>query len=126
MYNVELKNYDSDRIANNLVPAELCTPGDELQDMLDDRDMSQAELARQMGKKRSYVNEIIKGRHKITPELSIQLGSALGINIDYFLRAQYDYDLTELRLRYQELIEAQAQHASSTAISSTVVADRTA
>lgn len=54
-------------------------PGEILLEALDERGMSQSELARRMNRPLKTVNEIVKGKAAITPETAIQLEMVLGI-----------------------------------------------
>jgi addiction module HigA family antidote len=55
-------------------------PGDILLEALQERAMTQSELARRMDRPLKTINEIIKGKAAITPETAIQLERALGIS----------------------------------------------
>ena len=57
-------------------------PGEILQEALEDRDMSQSELARRMGRPVKTINEIVNGKAAITPDTAIQLELTLGITCD--------------------------------------------
>jgi len=52
-------------------------PGEYLQEVLEEFDMSQAELARRLGRPAQAVNEIVKGAKAITPETALQLEQVL-------------------------------------------------
>lgn len=54
-------------------------PGEILQEALEERDMTQAELARRMDRPAKTINEIIKGKASITADTAIQLERTLGI-----------------------------------------------
>jgi HTH-type transcriptional regulator / antitoxin HigA len=55
-------------------------PGEILLEALQERAMTQSELARRMDRPLKTINEIIKGKAAITPETAIQLERALGIS----------------------------------------------
>jgi HTH-type transcriptional regulator/antitoxin HigA len=74
-------------------------PGELLEEELEERDMSQAELARLMGRPAQAVNEIIHARKQITPETALQLERALGIPAYLWLNLESDYRLTLARAR---------------------------
>ena len=54
-------------------------PGELLVEALEERGMSQSELARRMGRPIKTINEIVNGKAAITPETAIQLELTLGI-----------------------------------------------
>lgn len=55
-------------------------PGDVLLEALQERRMTQTELARRIDRPIKTVNEIVKGKTAITPETALQLERALGID----------------------------------------------
>ncbi len=74
-------------------------PGATLQDMLDEREMSQADLARKMKRPLKTINEIIKGKARITPETAIQLQKVLKVDAEFWLVREAKYRLSLLRRR---------------------------
>lgn len=66
-------------------------PGTILAETLDERGMSQAELARRMARPLKTINEIVKGKAAITPDTAIQLERVLGISAAFWngLESQY-------------------------------------
>ena len=83
-------------------------PGATLRESIDAVGMTQAELARRMGRPLKTVNEIVKGRTAITPETATQLERVLGAPARFWLRLEMDFQATRARLREQESITAQA------------------
>jgi len=63
----------SNPIQNQYVPDVVSPPGETLLEILEDRGMSQAELAERTGRPKKTINEIIKGKAALTPETAIQL-----------------------------------------------------
>jgi len=55
-------------------------PGEILAEALEERGMSQSELARRMDRPVRTINEIVNSKAAITPDTSIQLERALGIS----------------------------------------------
>ena len=80
------------------VPAIAIHPGEVLSDELKSRNISQFDFALQIGLKRSQLNEIIKGKRAIKPNLSLLLEKALNINAEYWLNLQNQYDLDKIRI----------------------------
>src|SRR6266581_7438420 len=59
-------------------------PGEILLEALEDRGMTQSELARRTARPLKTINEIINGRAAITAETAIQLERALGISAGFW------------------------------------------
>ena len=83
-------------------PSWAVPPGEILLEALQERGMTQAELARRMARPPKTINEIIKGKAAITAETAIQLERTLGISARFW---------TNLEATYREAIARQeAQH----------------
>src|SRR4051812_31605832 len=67
------------------------SPGEILAEALEDRAMSQAELARRMDRPIKTINEIIRAKAAITPETAIQLERTLGISASFWLGLESNY-----------------------------------
>ena len=76
-------------------------PGSLLAEELEVREMSQRELARQMGRPYQVVNEIVRGRKAITAETALQLEVVLEIKAHIWLGLQADYDLVIARQKLE-------------------------
>ena len=83
---------------NELTPEQAFHPGEDLKDELEARNISQAELAGKLGMKRSQINEIIKGKRNITADVAILLEKVLGIDADYWINAQKQYELDKAKV----------------------------
>jgi HTH-type transcriptional regulator / antitoxin HigA len=70
--------------------------------------ISQADFAKLIGIKRSQLNEIIKGKRNINAELALLLEKTLGVDADYWMEAQknYEMDLARIKLRENKRLEA--------------------
>lgn len=66
-------------------------PGDILLEALEERDLSQSELARRMDRPVKTINEIVKGKAAITPATAIQLERALGIEAGLWIGLESKY-----------------------------------
>jgi HTH-type transcriptional regulator/antitoxin HigA len=77
----------------NLVPAYAIHPGEYISDELEAQDMSQSNLAKLIGIEKSQLNEIIKGKRGINAEIALLLQAALGIDADFWINAQKNYEL---------------------------------
>jgi addiction module HigA family antidote len=67
------------------------SPGELLKEFLGDT--TATELAKHIGVARATVSRILNGRTSISIDLSIRLGEALGLSLDFFSKAQLQYDL---------------------------------
>ena len=90
---ITLSNIDSSMIANNLTPFEPTHPGSLIRDELEERKMSQAKLAQQIGVSPSLLNEVIRGKRAVNTELALLLEAALGIAAHILLDLQADYNM---------------------------------
>lgn len=79
-------------IANNLIPFEPTHPGELLREEIEDRGITQTQLAREMGVQVSLINEVIKGKRDITIEYAMMLEAALGVDSDYWVQLQVNYN----------------------------------
>ena len=76
---------------NEYQPDLVTAPGETLLEILEDRDMSQAELAERMGRPKKTINEIIKAKASITPETAIQLSRVLGTSSTFWMNLESNY-----------------------------------
>lgn len=92
----------------NLIPAIATHPGLLLVDEIVANEYSQIDFANLIGIKRSQLNEIIKGKRNINAELALLLEKALGIDADFWMEAQKNYDLDKARIeeKNKEQLEA--------------------
>lgn len=90
---ITLPNYDSSMIANNLTPYEPTHPGELIRDELEERQLSQAKLAQQIGVSPSIINEIINKKRSVNTEMAFLLEAALGISAEMWLGLQSDYNI---------------------------------
>ncbi len=68
-------------------------PGEYLEEVLEEMELNQAELARRMGRPPQAINEIMKGEKAITPETSIQLEKVLGVPAYIWAGLESEYRL---------------------------------
>lgn len=73
-------------------------PGDVLTEELAARGLTQSQLARQMGRPLQAVNEIVRGKKRITGETALQLADALGTSAELWMRLEADHELNKARL----------------------------
>ena len=72
-------------------------PGKILKDILDEMEITQAELSRRTGIPASRVTDIVKGKRAITAEQSIRLGRFFGQSDAFWFNMQREYDLRKAR-----------------------------
>lgn len=90
---ITLPNTDPSMIANNLTPFEPTHPGILIREELEERKLTQATLAKQIGVSPSLLNEVINGKRAIHTELALLLEAALGIAAHIWLDMQADYNM---------------------------------
>jgi HTH-type transcriptional regulator / antitoxin HigA len=84
-------------------------PGEILLEALQDRGMSQSELARRMARPVKTINEIINGKAAITSETAIQLERALGISARFWTGVEASYRDSLAQHEAQRELEANAE-----------------
>ncbi len=72
-------------------PDEVSAPGTTLFDILEERGMTQVELADRTGRPLKTINEIIKGKAIITSETALQLERVLGISAEFWNQREANY-----------------------------------
>lgn len=90
---IEIKGTDPRMIANNLEPFEPTHPGELLKEEIECRGISQKELSRQTGIPYTALNEVLNGKRAITTEYALLIEAALGIESDFWLKMQMDYNI---------------------------------
>ncbi len=81
------------------------SPGEVLLEALEERGMSQAELARRTNRPMKTINEIVKGKAAITPETAIQLEVVLGIPASFWNNLESRYREHLARIEANEQLE---------------------
>lgn len=72
-------------------PNKISAPGVTLFDILEERTMTQADLAQRTGRPLKTINEIIKGKAAITSETAIQLERVLGTPAAFWNQRETNY-----------------------------------
>ena len=91
---------------DDVVPASAIHPGEELLDELKARRISQKDFAELSTIHPSQLNEIIKGKRGINADVALQIGNALNIPAEFWLRSQMYYELTLAKMRAKEVQQA--------------------
>ncbi len=87
-------------------------PGEVIVETIGAIGLSQAELARRMGRPAQAVNEIVRGTKQITPETALQLERVLGVPAHVWARLEADYRYNKARLADRERLEAEKEPAA--------------
>lgn len=72
-------------------PSAVSPPGETLGEMLDERSLAQAELARRMNRPVNAINEIVLGAKEITQDTAIELERVLGVPAHFWLARESRY-----------------------------------
>jgi HTH-type transcriptional regulator/antitoxin HigA len=89
------------------VPDWASPPGDTLAELLDERTMSQTELADRLGVSLKHVNRVVKGAASISPEFALGLEKVLGAPASFWLTREAHYQADKAR-RHQRIDFASA------------------
>lgn len=87
-------------------PTRPTQPGEILQETLEDRGMTQAQLAERMGRPKKTINEIINGKAAITPETALQLEMVLGVHASFWTNLEATYREGVARSEAREKLRA--------------------
>lgn len=85
----------------NIAKQMISPPGDTLAEILSKKDISKSALALRMNLSIKTINQIIKSKVVITPETTILLEKALGIEAAFWLEREKNY-----RLELSEIFKA--------------------
>ena len=89
---IDIPGINPNMIANNLVPSQPTHPGEVLRDEIESRGITQTKLANEIGVRVSLLNELINGKRNFTIEYAMMIEAALGIDADFWIRMQANYD----------------------------------
>jgi len=81
----------SNQFQNHYAPDYVSPPGETLQEILEERGMSQAELAERTGRPKKTINEIINAKAAITPETALQFERVLGVSASFWNNRERRY-----------------------------------
>ena len=77
-------------------------PGDTIRDLMEERDWSQAELARRLGFSAKHLNQLVKGKTSLTRDTALGLERVLGSTAGFWLSREARYRARLARLQAQE------------------------
>lgn len=80
-------------------------PGEYLAEVLEEKGIYQADLARRMGRPIPAINEIVKGDKAITSETALQLEQVLGVPAHIWTGLESQYQLVKARANEQAQLE---------------------
>ena len=90
-------------IENGLPPIH---PGQFLREILDELNISQAQLARTIGISSMRVSHVVNGSRPVTAKLALLFGRAFGQSPQYWLNLQTTYDLQTTEAAMAKQLEA--------------------
>ena len=77
----------------------LIHPGEIISDILEERNLTQKELAQRAGVSEIFLSEVIRGKKDISKELAIGLECALEVPHSFWLNLQANYDAKMIGLQ---------------------------
>ncbi|HEV7667029.1 MAG TPA: helix-turn-helix domain-containing protein [Thermoanaerobaculia bacterium] len=84
-------------------PDWISPPGDTIEDLLEERNWTQAELAKRTGFTPKHVNELVKGKATLTPDAARRLSSVLGAPVEFWLVREAKYQAALERQRREDI-----------------------
>lgn len=75
-----------------IFPVLMILPGETIEDVLDDRDMTQEELAARTGFTKAYINSVIRGEKPISAKLAKRLEYVFDVPMSFWRNLQENYD----------------------------------
>lgn len=90
---IEIKGIDPRMTANNTEPFEPTHPGELLKDEIEFRNISQKQLAADMGVSYTVLNDIVNCKRAVNTKFALLCEQAMGIPAHMLLRLQADYDM---------------------------------
>lgn len=77
----------------------LIHPGEIISDILEERNLTQKELAQRAGVSETFLSEVIHGEKNISKELAMGLECALDVPRSFWLNLQANYDAEMIGLQ---------------------------
>ncbi len=99
------------RIQTEFAPDTVSLPGDTLQEALETRGMTQAELAARTGRTPKLVSEIINGKAPISPDTALQLERVLGVPAEFWNNRERRYREVKARLDERQRLSSAVEWA---------------
>jgi len=95
----------SNTIQNQYIPDYVSPPGETLQEILEERGITQTELAERIGSPKKIIHEIINGIAAITPEIALQLELVLSTPASFWHNRDRQYREFLARQEEQERLQ---------------------
>jgi addiction module HigA family antidote len=94
-------------VESEYTPDVVSPPRDTLRELIEERGMTQVELAKRMGKTPKAISEILSDNDdvSITPETALQLEQALGAPAQFWLNRENAYRVSKLKQKESEGLE---------------------
>ena len=86
-------------------PDLLIHPGETISDLLEERGITQKELAQRAGVSEAFLSDVIHGKKDISKGLAMGLEYAFGVPSSFWLNLQANYDAELLSLQEEETVE---------------------
>jgi len=93
------------QVVNEYIPDYAVSPGEVLDNELEIRGMSRAELSKRTGLTTKHLISLLNARSSITPETAIKLERALGMPAEYWLNLECIYQEALARLHEETILE---------------------
>ena len=100
-------------IHNEYSPDLVSHPVATLQEVLEDRGITQADLAERMGRPKKTINELVMGKAAFTPETALQLERVLGVPASFWNNLETNYRAHLAAERDRTELEAHGQWLQS-------------
>lgn len=71
-------------------------PGMILEDELEEREITQSDLARHIKVLPKSINEICRGKRNISPLIALKLSKAFGTTPQFWMNLQYNWELSQV------------------------------
>lgn len=78
-------------VDNEYNPTAVSPPGGTIRDILDERGMSQAELAERMGRSEKFVSNLVNGEASLSQDTALELERVLGVPAHFWNRREQQY-----------------------------------
>jgi|HubBroStandDraft_5_1064220.scaffolds.fasta_scaffold01873_12 HTH-type transcriptional regulator/antitoxin HigA len=97
------------RLENQYLPDKVSPPGETLLEVLESRQMSQAEFAERTGRPKKTINEIVRGKAQITAETAIQFERVLGVPASFWIAREQNYRESIARAKEASVLEEETE-----------------
>lgn len=84
-------------MSETLISSLAIHPGEMIKDEIQERGITQRQLAEQMEVSPTVLNEVLNGKRPVSTEYALMLEAVLGIDAGIWLRLQMDYNMQVAR-----------------------------